>query len=223
MSCSCCGGNACDSFFGEKMARRELRAYLGRGLRGDARVLADWALARAPGAARVLEVGGGVGAIQAELVRAGAAEGTVVEVVPAWESYARQLAEQTGISERTSFVLADLAEQPEAVAPADVVALRRVVCCSPYGPRLLGVAAGLTRRLLVASYPRRTRLVRAGIRAQNALFALLRREFRVYLHDPAALTAAAEDAGLQRVQTHRSFLWESALFERRMGQVVEAT
>jgi hypothetical protein len=214
VGCSCCGGNACDSFFGEKMARRDLRVYLARGLRGDARVLADWALTRAPGAERVMEVGGGLGAIQAELLRTGAREGAVVEVVPAWEPFAQKLAEEAGVSGRTRFVLADLVEQPDAVPPADVVALRRVVCCSPYGPRLLGVAAQLTRRLLVASYPRKTALVRAGVKAQNLLFALIRREFRVYLHDPAALDAAAGDAGLQRVQTHRGFLWESALFER---------
>jgi magnesium-protoporphyrin O-methyltransferase len=209
-----CGGNACEALFGEKMARRDMRAYLRRGLRGDARRLADWAAARAPHAARVVEIGGGVGAIQAELVRTGAAEGTVVDVVPAWEPYARQLAERVGIADRTRFVLADLAEQPDAVAPADVVALRRVVCCSPYGPRLLGAGARLTRRVLVASYPRRTRPIRLGAWLQNLTFALLRREFRVYIHDPAVLDTSAKEAGLFRVQTHRGLIWEAALFER---------
>ncbi len=214
MSCSCCGGNGCDAFFGERSARRDLRRYLRRGLRGDARRLADWADARAPAASRVLEIGGGVGAIQAELVRSGALEGVVVEVVPAYEPYARELAERVGIADRTRFVVADLAEDPGAAEPADVVALRRVVCCSPYGPALLGVGAALARRTLVASFPRRTAPIRLAAWLQNRVFALLRREFRVYVHDPATLDAAAESEGLRRTATYRGWVWEAAAFER---------
>jgi magnesium-protoporphyrin O-methyltransferase len=214
VACSCCGGNACDSFFGERSARRDVRAYLRHGLRGDAERLAEWAAATGLSEATVLDVGGGVGAIQAELVREGATAGTVVDVVPVYEIYARELADQTGITARTSFVLADLADEPGAVAPADVVALRRVVCCSPYGPRLLGVAAGLTRRILVASYPRRRPAVRLVAWLQNRIFALLRRDFRVYLHDPAELDAAATAQGLRRTSFHRGFVWESVAFER---------
>src|SRR5262249_5861309 len=131
-----------------------------------------------------------------------------------WQPYARELAQHVGVAERTRFILADLVEQPAAVSAADVVALRRVVCCSPYGPRLLGVAARLTRRVLVVSYPRRTRSIRLGAWLQNRIFALLRKDFRVYIHDPAALEAAAEGAGLQRTDFHRGVVWESAAFER---------
>jgi 16S rRNA A1518/A1519 N6-dimethyltransferase RsmA/KsgA/DIM1 with predicted DNA glycosylase/AP lyase activity len=46
-----------------------MRAYLRRGLRGDAKRLAEWASAAGVADVTVLEVGGGVGAIQAELLR----------------------------------------------------------------------------------------------------------------------------------------------------------
>lgn len=191
-----------------------MRSYLRRGLRGDAKQLAEWGAAGGGTDASVLEVGGGVGAIQAELLRHGAAHGTVVDVVPVYEPYARELAERVGISERTRFVVVDLAEQPDAVPRADVVALRRVVCCSPHGPRLLGIAAGLTRRVLVASYPKRTAAIRAVAWLQNHAFALIRREFRVYIHEPAELEAAASAEGLQRTSTHRGLIWESVAYER---------
>jgi hypothetical protein len=162
----------------------------------------------------VLEVGGGVGAIQAQLLREGAAVGTVVDVVPAYEPYARELAGQLGIKERTRFVVADLTERPDAVSPADLVALRRVVCCSPDGPRLLGIGAALTRLVLVASYPRRTALIRAVAWLQNHAFALVRRDFRVHIHDPADLDAAVREHGLRRTAFHRGLVWESVAFER---------
>jgi magnesium-protoporphyrin O-methyltransferase len=198
--------------FGEKGARRALRRYLSKGLGGEARLLARWAEENGLAGASVLEVGGGVGQIQAELVRRGAATGTIVEVVDTYEPVARELAAAAGISERTSFLLADLTEAPDAASPADVVVLRRVVCCSPRGVELLGAAAALTRRMLVASYPRRSWWVRAGVRVQNLGFAVLGREFRVYAYDPAVLEAAARDAGLQRLHRHTGAVWESVAF-----------
>jgi SAM-dependent methyltransferase len=212
VTCSC-GGNACDSFFSEKTARRDARAYLRRGLRGDARWLADNAAASGVTGSSVLEIGGGVGAIQAALLREGALVGTVVDVVPAYERYARELADQAGIADRTQFIVADLTEQPDAVESADIVVLRRVVCCSPYGPRLLGIGAGLTRRVLVASYPRRTGTLRTAAWLQNRVFALLGRGFRVYIHDPDVLEAEAGEHGLRRAAFHRGLIWESVAFE----------
>jgi magnesium-protoporphyrin O-methyltransferase len=198
--------------FGEKGARRALRRYLNKGLGGEARLLARWAEESGLAGASVLEVGGGVGQIQAELVRRGAAQGTIVEVVDAYEPVARELAAAAGISDRTSFLLADLTDAPEAAPRADVVVLRRVVCCSPRGVELLASAAALTRRVLVASYPRGSWWVRAAVRIENAGFALLGREFRVYAHDPAELEAAARGAGLHRLHRHTGPVWESVAF-----------
>ena len=72
---------------------------------------------------RILEIGGGIGAVQTELISAGAATGEIVELVSAYEPYARQLARENGFEERTSFVVADLLDDPDAVPPADIVVL----------------------------------------------------------------------------------------------------
>ena len=80
----------------------------------------------------------GIGTIQSELLEAGAERGEVVELVAAWEPYARELAREKGLDERTSFRVADVLEEPESVEPADVVVMNRVVCCSPDGVALDG-------------------------------------------------------------------------------------
>ncbi len=212
MPCSCCAGESLD-IFGEKSARRELRRYLRKGLGGgDAPTIADWAGQGGLDGSTVLEVGGGIGQIQAELVRRGAAHGTVVEVVAAYEEAARELAEATGIADRTAFVLADLVETPNAVEPADVVVLRRVVCCTPLGPSVLGAAAGKARRTLLASYPRDRAGVRAVVRLQNLFFALIRKRFRVFVHPPRELERAAEKNGLRLSRVERGPIWETAQF-----------
>lgn len=213
MPCSCCAGEALD-VFGEKSARRTLRRFLRKGLGGaDARAIADWAAEKGLDGATVLEVGGGIGQVQAELLRRGASRGAVVEVLAEYEEAARELARALGVADRSTFVLADLVETPEAVEPADVVVLRRVVCCSPVGPSVLAAAARRARRTLLASYPRDRLAIRAVVRVQNGAFALMRKRFRVFVHPPAELERAAEEQGLRLTRVSRDAVWETAQFD----------
>jgi magnesium-protoporphyrin O-methyltransferase len=208
----CCAGESLD-IFGERSARRALGRYLRKGLGGsDAPRIADWATEQGLDGSTVLEVGGGIGQIQVELVRRGAARGTVVEVVADYEDVARKLATAAGIADRTTFVLADLVETPDAVEPADIVVLRRVVCCTPIGPAVLAAAAALTSRTLLASYPRDCAGVRVVVRLQNGLLALMRKRFRTFVHPPGELERAAETHGLRLSRVERGFVWETAQF-----------
>ena len=213
MACSCCAGESLD-IFGEKAARRELRRYLRKGLGGsDAKLIVAWAEAAGLAGARVLEVGGGIGQVQAELLRRGAASGEVVEVVPDYEAPAAELAKAVGIADRSSFVLADLVEESEAIAAADVVVLRRVVCCSPNGPELLGRAAGKARITLLASYPRERRLTKIALGLGNLAVRVMRKRFRAFVHPIADLDRAVGQAGLRRSRTDRGVFWETAQFD----------
>jgi magnesium-protoporphyrin O-methyltransferase len=215
MACSCCAGESLD-IFGEKGARRELRRYLDKGLGGDdARLIAAWAEERGLEDATVVEVGGGIGQVQAELLRRGAAFGKVIEVVEEYAPVAGELARAVDVDSRSAFVLADLLEDPDAFEQAEIVVLRRVVCCSPEGPELLGRAAARTRGTLLASYPRDRFLVRAVVRLQNAGFRLVRKRFRVFVHSPSRLERAAGDHGLVRTRVSRGAVWETAQFDAR--------
>ena len=164
--------------------------------------------------ARVLEIGGGIGTIQSELLEGGAERGEVVELVPAWEPYARELAREKGLGDRTAFRVVDVLDAPTSVEPADVVVLNRVVCCSPDGVQLAGIAAGLARRTLVLSFPRDVLWVRAGLRVVNGLLRLGRRSLRVFVHPRDALLDAARAEGLGLVGSGLSGPWEFAALRR---------
>lgn len=207
---SCCTPHGCDEFFGERFARRSLRRYRKKGLDGTARRLRDFLAAR--GGRDALEIGGGVGMLVTELVRGGAERGRLVEVVPAYEPFARELFAEAGVD--VDFVLADLAADPAGVEPADVVALHRVVCCTPEGPTLLAAAAGRTRVALAFSYPRERPTIRLVIRLQNLLFRLVRRQFRVFVHSRRELVEAATSGGLRLVHEQDGLVWATAGFVR---------
>jgi hypothetical protein len=208
----CCSRHGCDEFFGDRFARRSLRKYRRKGLDGTASRLRDFLAAR--GGRTALEIGGGVGALVTELVRAGVERGQLVEVVPAYEPFARELFTEAGVD--VDFSLADLTAEPDAVEPADLVAMNRVVCCTPDGPALVAAAAGRTGIALAFSFPRDRPAIRIGFRFQNLAFRLARRRFRAFVHPRAELLGAATSRGLRLADEHNGFLWATAGFEREL-------
>ena len=210
----CCRSAPCEEIFRPRIARRSLEQYRKKGHgKLEQRMVATAAEGGLAGA-RVLEIGGGIGTIQSELLVAGAERGEVVELVRAWEPYARELAREKGLDDRTSFHVADVLEEPDLVEPAEVVVMNRVVCCSPDGVRLAGVAARLARQTLVLSFPRDVLLVRAGLRVVNAGLRLLGRSFRVFAHPREALLAAAQAEGLVLAESGGGRVWEFATLRR---------
>ena len=211
---SCCRSGACEQMFSRRAARRSLERYRSKGLDEiERRIVASAQEAGIQGA-RVLEIGGGIGVIQAELLEVGAATGEIVELVVAYEPYARELASDKGLSDRVTFRVVDLMENPDAVEPADVVVLNRVVCCSPDGIELSGIAGRLARRTLVLSYPRDVVWVRLGVGLINLGQRLFRRSFRAFVHSPAKLCAAVEEQGLRATDLGRTAFWEYSKLER---------
>ena len=201
--------------FRPETARQSLETYRKKGLGDLSRRMVDAAVVRGVGGARVLEIGGGIGAIQSELLAAGADQGEIVELVSAYEEPAYELAREKGLDGRVSYRVADVLETPEAVEPADVVVLNRVVCCSPDGVDLAAAAARLTRRTLVLSFPRDVVWARAAVRLLNVGLWLMRRSFRTFVHPTASLLAAAEGEGLQLVERGNDAIWEFAVLGRQ--------
>jgi magnesium-protoporphyrin O-methyltransferase len=160
----------------------------------------------------VLEIGGGVGEIEIELLKAGAGRATNLELSPAYDEEAHALARENGVDDRVERRIHDIAEAP--VEPADVVVLHRVVCCYPDYERLLGAAADHARRLLVFSYPPRNIASRTFMTIANGVQALLRRDFRSFTHPPAAMLAVPKRKGMEQTFAHHGFVWQVAGLER---------
>jgi hypothetical protein len=206
----CCGY---DEFFDARMARIDATRYRKRGLRRSAVRILEHARSHGLRNASVLEIGGGIGALSLELVRAGAAHATTVELSPGYEQEAISLAAESGVGDRVERRLADVAAGDE-VPEADVVVLERVVCCYPDAPALVGAAGARAGRLLVLSYPRYGIVSRLVIGACNGVQRLRHRTFRAYVHRPQLIHAAAAGAGLQPVDVPSGLVWRVAAYER---------
>jgi 2-polyprenyl-3-methyl-5-hydroxy-6-metoxy-1,4-benzoquinol methylase len=203
----CCDPSGYGALFGERFSRHLARRYRRKGLDRTATRMLDFLTAQGLDGASVLEIGGGVGALQLELLRRGASRATNLELVDSYEDDAAALAAEAGVADRMARRRVDLAANPEEVEPHDIVVLHRVVCCYPDYERLLGAAAGRASRLLVYSHPPRNAAIRAIFAGENLLFRLRRTTFRTFVHDPAAMATAAERGGLVVGYRHRGLAW----------------
>lgn len=204
----CCGrDDGYQDTFGARFSHRLARRHRKRGLDQTSTHMVAFITGQGVAGASVLEIGGGVGGIQVELLRRGAARTTNLELVDAYEADARALAAEAGVADRIERRQLDIATQPDLVEPHDVVVLHRVVCCYPDYDALLNAAAEHAIRILVFSYPPPTVFNRAGFGAENLWRRLRHNAFRTYLHDPDALLAAAKRHGLHASYDHRSRDW----------------
>jgi hypothetical protein len=163
----------------------------------------------------VLEVGGGLGTLELELLEAGAARATNVELSGGYEDAAAVLLSQHGLGDRVERRVADFAVEADVVEPHDVVVLHRVVCCYPDADALVGAAALHARRRLLLTYPRERRLTRLGSRLVNLWLRLTCCGFRTFVHPVARIAAAAEGQGLVlESRTPQGVIWENAVFVR---------
>jgi magnesium-protoporphyrin O-methyltransferase len=210
--CGCPGDY--ERFFSKRFARSFARKYRKRGLDKAARKMADFLRDRGIEGATVLEIGGGVGEIEIELLKAGAERAQNLELSPGYEEEARKLAEEAGVGGRVDWRIHDIAEDPGAVEPADIVVMHRVVCCYPDFERLLVAAADHARGALVFSYPPRNAVSRAFYGVFNLVMRLMRSSFRGFAHPPGAMLAVLEGRGLQRTYEHHVGIWRVAGLER---------
>jgi magnesium-protoporphyrin O-methyltransferase len=214
---SACCARGYERLFGARTARRDARRYRKRGLDDTAQRLVDELAARGVEGAAVLEVGGGVGALDLELLKRGAERATVVEISHGYDDEALGLAREAGAAERIERRHGDFVEEEAALAPADLVVMHRVVCCYPDPERLVGAAAGRTRRLLALSFPHDRWWLRVGVAVANVGLRLTGR-IQTFVHAPARVVAAAERSGMLTVLHESSGrIWRVAVFERAGG------
>jgi Methyltransferase domain len=204
----CCDPDDYQSVFSDRFARRVSRRYERRGLSPAAQRIVEFATSQGIAGATVLEIGGGVGQVQLELLRHGASHVTNLEISENYEAEAARLLDQAGLAGRVTRRFLDIARAPLEVPPADVVVLHRVVCCYPDYVTLLSVAAGHARKALVYSHPAANVINGVLFGAENAYRRLTRNDFRVFVHTPEGMVRAAQSDGLAVAYRRHARDWD---------------
>jgi magnesium-protoporphyrin O-methyltransferase len=210
----CCSPKGYRSIFSEKRAQSEARRYRRRGLDRTSRRIAELLKQQGIVGRTLLEVGGGIGATQIELLRAGITRAVNIELTPTYEEAAQALLREAGLEDRVERRVMDFAEADGEVETADIVIMNRVICYYPDMPKLAGAAADHTREVLVVSFPKQRWWTRAVISVGDLALRVARQQFQVFLHPPDKILATTERHGLKTVSNKTSFFWEVAGLRR---------
>lgn len=212
--CQCCG---IEEQFNRAEAARKLREYRRVGPARTTQLLLD-ALMREPVAGQtVLDIGGGVGAIQHALLKAGAATVTAVDASTAYLVVAREEAARQGHAERITHHHGNFVDIAATLPAAEIVTLDRVICCYHDMPALVDRSSAKAARLYGLVYPRDTWWVRAGVHAENALMWLQRSRFRIFAHSSAAVDVLVRRNGFRQRFARNVGPWQVVVYERDAG------
>jgi hypothetical protein len=214
----CCTPKGYRQIFSERSARAQARRYRRNGPDASARRIVELLKKEGVDGMTLLEVGGGIGAIQIELLKAGLARAVSVELTPTYEASAAELLHEAGLEDRVERKVMDFANAGADIEPADIVVMNRVICCYPDLPRLAGAAADHTRRFLVMSFPKERWWTRVIVWMENFGLIVTRREFRVFLHPMAQILATGERHGLSLWLSRPGVFWQIAALQRTTAE-----
>ncbi len=216
---SCCGHcRDAEDFFNERIAKKELRRYLRKGPDKSTRLLLD-SITKHPVQDRVLlDIGGGIGAIQLELFKKGLGRSVNVDASSAYQRISKKEAEKRGLSEKTEYHFGDFTDLAAELPPADIITLDRVICCYPDAEKLLERSLPKAEKMYAVVYPKESFFIRTGMRLCNLWFRLRKSDFRTYLHSADKIHSIIQSHGFRQTDSARTFLWRVEVYQRKTSE-----
>jgi magnesium-protoporphyrin O-methyltransferase len=210
----CCTPKGYQQIFSERSARAQVRSYRRNGLDSTSRQIVDMLKQQGVEGMTLLEVGGGIGAIQIELLKGGLARAVSVELTPTYEESAATLLREAGFEDRVERRVMDFVDAETEIGVADIVVMNRVICCYPDLPRLAGAAAEHAKGILVMSFPKERWWTRVIVWMANFGMAVTRRQFRIFLHPMDQIVAITRKHGLEPTINKPGLFWQITAMRR---------
>jgi 2-polyprenyl-3-methyl-5-hydroxy-6-metoxy-1,4-benzoquinol methylase len=210
----CCTPKGYRQIFSERSARAQARSYRRNGLDGTSRRIVEVLKEQGVEGMTLLEVGGGIGAIQIELLKAGLARAVSVELTPTYEESAAALLREAGFEDRVERRVMDFVDAGAEIGAADIVVMNRVICCYPDLSRLAGAAAEHAKGLLDMSIPKERWWTRVLLWMANFGMAVTRRQFRTFLHPMEQIVAITQKHGLELSINKPGLFWQITAMRR---------
>ena len=210
-------GCGCDDYaspIDARTAKEDRATYHAAGPDRTTRMLLDMIEANTESGVSVLDVGGGIGVIDLELLKTRASRAVLVEASPAYLEAARDEARQAGLVDRIEIVAGDFVRHAADIDAADIVTLDRVVCCYPDAVALVSASAAKAKRLFGLVLPRDRWYVRWAIRLDNVRWRLKRRTYRAHAHANARIDEMTLASGLRPCAEAFTLIWRVVLYAR---------
>ena len=214
----CCQVQGIEELVDPQVAAKELNRYRRKGPVKTTRLLLDVLKNEGVEGMTLLDIGGGVGVIQHELLKAGLKKATSVDASSSYLDSAQKEAKRQGHLDRLSQHHGDFVEVVGDISEADIVTLDRVICCYDDMERLVGLSAERALKLYAVIYPPDHWMIKALTWLENLKHRIERNQFRVFAHATVAVDEMIRRAGLERFFSYESLLWNVQIYRRTAPQ-----
>ena len=193
--------------FDDKMARRELKRYKKKGPSKSTRKLLDFIIREGVEGRTLMDIGGGIGAIQHELYKAGIVSSVDIDASSAYLNAAKKESELYGNLEHSQFLEGDFTDEFLCPEPADIVTLDRVICCYDEMEKLVEKSSSLAKKIYAVVYPREVWYVILGLYFTKFAMFVIRHPYRMYVHSSEKVDSIIRGNGFTMKYNDRTILW----------------
>lgn len=212
MACAQCEG--IERKFDAGFARKELMRYRRKGPRKTSRMLVESMRVMGISGLTLLDIGGGVGALQFSLLRSGVRQATGVDASSSLLMTAREEAARQGFDDRVDFVQGDFVEVAETLGTFDIVTLDRVICCYHDMPTLVTKSAERARKMYALVYPRDLWWVRTIVSTHNVWLRLRGSPMRTFVHPALDVDDHIRRQGFEIDVRRNTLFWQVVVYRR---------
>lgn len=212
MTCAhCCGA---ESIFDKKEANKNLKTYRKKGPNKTTKILIDALCKEDIEGLSLLDIGGGIGVIQHELLKKGISETTDIDASPSYIEVAKDIMKENKTVDRMSFIHGDFIDVSQNIDNQDIVTLERVVCCYPDAQKLINESTAKAKQYYAFIYPMDTFMSKAFNRILRLYFVLKRNPFRTFIHSEQMMNDLVVSNGFERIYHSKAFPWRISVFKR---------
>ena len=212
MTCAhCCGA---EQIFDAKGANKQLKKYLKKGPNKTTRMLISALSRENINGLSLLDIGGGVGVIQHELLKKGITQSTDVDASPAYIKSAKEIMAKNEMEDKMEFIHGDFNDVYTSLENKGIVTLERVVCCYPNVVDLINNSTAKADNYYAFIYPMDNLLSRLVNRLGDFHFRLKKSPFRSFVHSEKMMHELVQSNGFERIYHASTFPWKVAVYKR---------
>ncbi len=210
----CCQCQGIENMFDKKAAKRALKRYLKKGPSKTTEMLLKAIHKTEIKGLGFLDIGGGIGAIQYDLIKAGASSGTSIEASPAYIDLVKEEVHKNNLAEIIDFKHGDFTAIASDVDSADIVTLDKVICCYDDMSELVRLSFKRSRKIYAVIYPRDVWWTKLALPFINFYPIIKGSPFRVFIHPTKKVEEIIFRNGLKRDYYDTTLFWQVAIFTK---------
>lgn len=212
MTCKhCCGA---DRLFDLKGAKKELKKYKKKGPGKSSKRLISFIFANDTLGKSLLDIGGGIGALQWAFFKQGGIKTFDVDASLGYLNVAESYAIENGYMDKAQFILGDFVDKSPEISDCDFVTLDKVVCCYPDYKALLEKAMQKCNGTIGLTYPLSGFIPKLIAQFNKLYFMIKKNPFRTYIHSPKEIEHFIEGHGFKIINKSISFPWHVQIYRR---------